>query len=50
VGRGISDGREGGEERKKRRGREQRGNRKDRIDRDYVDEWKQEPVESLWLE
>jgi hypothetical protein len=46
----MSDGREDCEEQKKRREREQRGNRNDRIDRDYVDEWEQERVESLWLE
>jgi hypothetical protein len=50
IGRGMIDGREDREERKKRRGREQRENRKDRIDRDYVDEWEQERVQSLWLE
>src|ERR1035438_4902304 len=49
VGRGMSDGREDREERKKRRGREQRENCKDRIDRDYVDEWEQRRVESLWF-
>jgi hypothetical protein len=45
-GSGMSDGREEREEREKRIEEEERENREDWIDRDRVNEWEQERVDS----
>jgi hypothetical protein len=42
----MSDGREEREEREKRREQEEKENREDWIDRDRIDEWKQERDDS----